>query len=73
MYKERKYKMDKDLLVYYMKKNNVSIEKMCKELTISRSAFYRKLNGSTEFVLSEIQKITEVLKLESPTEIFFAQ
>lgn len=63
--------MDKDLLIYYMKKNNISIERMCEELKISRSAFYRKLNGSTEFVLSEIQKITELLKLESPTVIFF--
>ena len=65
--------MDKDLLIYYMKKNNISIEKMCEELNISRSAFYRKLNGSTEFVLSEIQKITKLLNLDSPTEIFFAK
>ena len=65
--------MDKDLLIYYMKKNNISIEKMCEELNISRSAFYRKLNGSTEFVLSEIQKITKLLNLDSPTEIFFVK
>lgn len=63
--------MDKALLEYEMKKNNVSIGEMCDKLGISRSAFYRKCNGKSEFTHSEIQTIVEVLRLESPMGIFF--
>lgn len=38
---------------------------MCEKLGISRSAFYRKCNGITEFTLREIQIIIEYLSLES--------
>ena len=64
--------MDKALLEYKMKTNGKSISDMCKMLGISRSAFYRKCNGKSEFTHSEIQKIVAYLKLESPLEIFFA-
>lgn len=63
--------MDKALLEYEMKKNNVSIGEMCDKLGISRSAFYRKCNGKSEFTQSEIQTIVDVLRLESPMGIFF--
>lgn len=63
--------MDKARLEYEMKKKKVSKEKMCEELNISRSAFYRKCNGISEFTLSEIQKITDLLDLDSPIDIFF--
>lgn len=65
--------MDKALLEYEMKKRGVTIEKMCEVLEISRSAFYRKCNGTSEFTESEIQTIVNYLKLESPMGIFFAQ
>lgn len=65
--------MDKNLLEYEMKKRNVTIKMMCKKLGISRSAFYRKCNGITEFTLSEIQVIVEYLELGSPDGIFFKQ
>ena len=64
--------MDKALLEYEMKKNNLTAEDMCKQLKMSRSAFYRKCNGISEFTLGEIKKIVEVLHLESPMAIFFA-
>lgn len=64
--------MDKALLEYEMKKKGVSIEEMCKVIGISRSAFYRKCNGISEFTQSEIQTIVDYLKLESPMGIFFA-
>lgn len=63
--------MDKALLEYEMKKRGVTIEKMCEVVGISRSAFYRKCNGTSEFTQSEIQSIVDFLELESPVGIFF--
>ena len=64
--------MNTALLEYKMKENGKSIADMCEMLGISRSAFYRKCNGKSEFTQSEIQKIVTYLKLDSPVEIFFA-
>ena len=64
--------MNKALLEYKMNENGKSIVDMCNVLNISRSAFYRKCNGKSEFTMSEIKKIVEFLKLDSPMEIFFA-
>lgn len=64
--------MDKELLEYRMKKRGVSIADMCAKLGISRSAFYRKCNGISEFTQSEIQAIVDYLDLESPVGIFFS-
>ena len=64
--------MNKALLEYKMGENGKSISDMCKMLDISRSAFYRKCNGKSEFTMSEIKKIVDFLKLESPVDIFFA-
>lgn len=63
--------MDKKLLEYEMSKRNITIKMMCDKLGISRSAFYRKCNGITEFTQSEIQAIVDYLCLESPVGIFF--
>lgn len=62
-----RYKLEQE-----MKKNKISKEQLCKELGISRSAFYRKCRGISQFTLEEIQAIVKVLNLESPVEIFFA-
>jgi predicted transcriptional regulator len=64
--------VNKALLEYKMKENGKSISDMCSMLGISRSAFYRKCNGKSEFTQSEIQKTVEFLNLESPVDIFFA-
>lgn len=63
--------MDKALLEYEMNKRHISITEMCNVLKISRSAFYRKCNGKSEFTQSEIQIIVDFLNLESPMGIFF--
>lgn len=63
--------MNKALLEYRMRERGVSISKMCSVLGMSRSAFYRKCNGISEFTLGEIQKIVDYLELDSPMEIFF--
>jgi hypothetical protein len=64
--------MDKALLEYEMKKRGVTIADMCSKLNCSRSAFYRKCNGISEFTQSEIQTIVDYLGLDSPMGIFFA-
>lgn len=63
--------MNKALLEYKMKEAGKSISDMCEMLGISRSAFYRKCNGKSEFTQSEIQKIVDFLNLDSPVGIFF--
>ena len=64
--------MNKALLEYEMNRKGKSISDMCSMLGISRSAFYRKCNGISEFTQSEIQKIVDFLGLDSPMAIFFA-
>ena len=65
--------MNKALLEYEMSERGKSISDMCDMLGISRSAFYRKCNGKSEFTMSEIKKIVDYLELVSPVEIFFAK
>lgn len=63
--------MNKALLEYEMAIRGVTRKKMCDILGISRSAFYRKCTGHSEFTQGEIQKIVDYLNLESPVDIFF--
>lgn len=65
--------MDKARLMYEMSKRGVSIQNMCKSLGMSRSAFYRKCNGTSEFTQGEIEKIVDILDLTSPMGVFFAE
>ena len=65
--------MNKYKLEYEMKTRGVTIEKLCKDIDISRSAFYRKCNGISEFTQGEIQKIIKYLGLTSPMGIFFEE
>ncbi len=65
--------MDKARLLYEMQKMGISIQDMCDRLDMSRSAFYRKCNGISEFTQGEIQKIVDILNLDSPMGIFFAE
>lgn len=65
--------MDKVRLEYEMKKRGISIADMCAKIGCSRSAFYRKCNGISEFTQSEIQTIVDYLELDSPVGIFFTE
>lgn len=65
--------LDKYRLEYEMKRRNVTQEELCKALKISRSAFYRKCNGLSEFTQGEIQGIVDYLQLDSPMGIFFKE
>lgn len=64
--------MDTAKLKKAMKEKGIGIKEMGERLGISRTAFYRKSNGITEFTLSEIQKICVILELDTPVDIFFA-
>ena len=62
--------MNKYKLEYEMKSQGITVGKLCEDLKISRSAFYRKCNGISEFTQSEIQNIVDYLGLSSPMGIF---
>lgn len=59
-------------LKYEMMVKGVTMTKLCEDLRISRSAFYRKCKGLSEFTQGEIQEIIDYLDLDSPVGIFFA-
>ena len=63
--------MDKNKLFAEMRINGYSVQDMCDKLHISKSAFYRKCNGISEFTRKEIESIVSILGLTSPVEIFF--
>lgn len=65
--------MDKLRLEYELKRNGKSNEDVCAILGISRTTFYRKMNGESEFTLVELQRIAEIIGTETMTEIFFAK
>ena len=65
--------MDRLKLEYEMKRKGITVDMVCRHLDISRSAYYRKMNGTSEFTQSEIQKIIDLVELESPMGIFFSQ
>lgn len=65
--------MNTELLYKKMDDQGITIGSMCQRLKISRSAFYRKARGITEFTRDEIEKICDILHLDSPVEVFFAQ
>ena len=65
--------MDKYRLQYEMKSRGVTVTALCSVLSISRSSFYRKCNGISEFTQREIQQMVGYLDLKSPTEIFFPE
>ena len=65
--------MDKYKLEYEMKSRGITIEKMCSDIHMSRSAFYRKCNGITQFTQREIQSIVDYIGIDSPMGIFFTE
>lgn len=65
--------MDRYKLENEMKIRGITVGKMCRDIGISRSAFYRKCRGISEFTREEIQKIVDYLNLETPMGIFFTE
>ncbi len=54
---------------------NVSKQKMAKQMGLSRSALYRKLNGTSDFSRDDICKLKKILCLsdEKLMDIFFKE
>lgn len=64
--------MNSALLRYEMQRKGLSMRQLCEILNISKSAFWRKCTGKSEFKQSEISKMIQVLDLKEPERIFFA-
>lgn len=65
--------MDGEKLKCAIKSKGITAKKLCADLNMSRSAFYRKCNGTSEFTQGEIERILEYLGIKSPMGIFFAE
>lgn len=65
--------MNRYLLEYELKTHDLTKEEFAKVLGIDKVTLYRKLNGSSDFTRSEIQKAKEKLELSSDQldSIFF--
>lgn len=50
----------------------LSLKQVAQYLGIDISTLYRKINGTSEFTRAEIQQLCELLELDDPKEIFFA-
>lgn len=60
-------------LLYMMKRDGVKTGDMCAALGITKSTWSKKINGASDFTLSQMWKIADVLGLENPGDIFFAR
>ena len=56
-----------------MKSRGITIEKLCHDLNISRSALYTTCNGISQVTQGEIQRIVDYIGLDSPMGIFFTE
>ncbi len=65
--------MDREKLISAMKKRACSISTLCDVIHVSKATFYRKLNGTSEFSVREVQAIVDFLGIKSPMGIFFAE
>ena len=67
--------MDKYRLEYEIKRRGLVKEDVQQAIGLSRTAFYRKCNGITDFTLSEVRAIADFLGLspDDILDIFFAK
>lgn len=65
--------MNNQALLEKMEARGYTIQRMCEALGMSRSAFYRKRNGKSEFTLNEMNQILSILRVKDPREIFFKE
>jgi DNA-binding NtrC family response regulator len=62
---------NKELLKYVIAISGLKIKDLAKEIQISESAFYRKMNKDGDFSRKEILTMLPMLKTEDPLKIFF--
>lgn len=65
--------MDRELFDKAIDNSGLSINQICAALGVSRSAFFRKRTGESEFTWSEIDKLVNILGLQSPVPVFFKE
>ena len=63
--------MSFDKLKGKMTEGHLSQKSMAQELGITVQALNAKLNGRSQFTLGEVIKITDLLSLNDPVDIFF--
>ncbi len=70
---DRMDRLDRLLLEYYIKKSGRNVEAYCKDVGISRSAYFRKTHGESEFTQGEIQSSIDCgyVPRESVMQVFF--
>ncbi len=59
-------------LIQEIHKRGYTIKAFCQRAGMSRSSFYRKVNGASDFTRGEMERISRLLTPASPTELFFA-
>lgn len=66
--------INKSALKRKISKSGLKISFIAQELGISRAGLYKKMNNQSEFKLSEVEKISNVLNLQSNDKdtIFFS-
>jgi len=67
------HNIDTDLLEYYIEKSGLKITYICKALGITEMSFKRKRNNQTEFKVSEMYILCDILKIpeKDRQKIFF--
>jgi len=64
---------DKNRLKAQMVLVGISTKELAKRLGIDESTLYRKIQNDGSFTRSEINQMIEILGIENPNEIFFAE
>lgn len=66
--------MNKELLKEAIQQSGITITALASKMGISREGLYNKINGQTEFTVSEINGVCDALRLDSSSRdaIFFS-
>lgn len=56
-----------------MVEKGMTQEKLAIALKIAPQTLNAKINGRTQFTLEELLKVTSILGIENPTDIFFTE
>lgn len=57
--------MRQDLIRDKMNQKGISVMKLSEELGLSKKTMYNKLQGNTEFTLSEVRELIQILNIEN--------
>lgn len=66
MFDERRFKAQVVLA-------GLTMRQVAAELGIDETTLYRKMSGKSDFYRKEIQKLCDLLKIEDPAAVFFAE